>query len=76
MITLCVACCRPEFDKTADLLSEKLLDLDHAVHESVIDQMATVVVDSSAPVDRLVEAVNSAATLVSDRQTKEHALVT
>ena len=55
--------CRVSFDNAADLLCEKLIELDHAVGDSVIDQVAHVVVDSSAPVDRLIEAVSSATVL-------------
>ena len=50
---------RKAFDDTADLLSEKLIELDVAVGDSVIDQVANVVVNASAPVERLVEVASA-----------------
>ena len=58
--------CRVSFDNAADLLCEKLIELDHAVGDSVIDQVAHIVVESSAPVDRLMEAASSATVLTSN----------
>ena len=58
--------CRVSFDNAADLLCEKLIELDHAVGDSVIDQAAHIVVESSAPVDRLMEAASSATVLTSN----------
>lgn len=56
---------RVSFDNAAELLCEKLIDLDHAVGDSVIDQVAHIVVESSVPVDRLI-AVSSATVLTSN----------
>ena len=62
----CMYSCRVSFDGAADLLCEKLIELDHAVGDSVIDQVAHIVVESSAPVDRLIEAASSATVLTSN----------
>lgn len=48
------------FDSTADHLCERLLELDRWVADSVVDQVTEAFVETSVPIDHLVQAATSA----------------
>ena len=53
---------RAAFDKTAETMCDKLLELDHWVAESVVDQVTNTFVETSAPINHLVQAATAAST--------------
>ena len=47
------------FDSTADHLCERLLELDRWVADSVVDQVTEAFVETSVPINHLVQAATS-----------------
>ena len=52
----CNCMCREAFDSTAELLCNKLNELDKAVADAVLDQVTSVFVGTEGPLDQLVNA--------------------
>ena len=53
---------RAAFDETAETMCDKLLELDRWVAESVVDQVTNTFVETSAPINHLVQAATAAST--------------
>lgn len=51
---------RAAFDQTAETMCEKLLELDRWVADSVVDLVTNTFVETSAPINHLVEAATAA----------------
>ena len=51
---------RATFDETAETMCDKLLELDRWVADSVVDQVTNTFVETSGPINHLVQAATAA----------------
>lgn len=56
---------RAEFDQTAETMCDKLLELDRWVADSVVDQVTDTFVETSGPINYLVQAATAADTHIT-----------